>query len=212
MNAVLFDLDGVLVDSELLWARLADEVLRAAGAPRSVFGPQYRSLPISQTFALVTKELGLDADPMELRDRLLERFRERISELSPVPGAVDAVTAIQRRWSTGLVTSTPRELALLELARTGLSFRTAVCGGEAERAKPAPEPYLLAAKRLGARPERCIVVEDSSNGIASGKAAGMRVIGLLGSHNARPELAAADVIAASASHLPRLVEELSNRH
>jgi mannitol-1-/sugar-/sorbitol-6-phosphatase len=190
VQAILFDLDGVLVDSiraiELVWRRWgAHHGLDGAAIARVAHGRR-----TSETIAEVAPDLD-PATEVGLLDRMEE---EQIEGVSPVPGAAARVEALPpERWA--IVTSGSPAVAALRLRMGGIPRpRHLITAHDVCRGKPAPEGYLLAASRLGAPPDRCLVVEDAPAGVAAGKAAGMRVVGLLGTHTA-DRLAEADWLA-----------------
>ncbi len=180
MNAVVFDLDGVLVDSEPVW----EEVRRAFVAGHGgQWQPdtQHRLMGMStgEWAAYLSGELGVRLSPDEVARGVVEQMERRYEDQVPLmPGAADAVRRLAARWPLGLASSSPRALIDVVLARTGLgaSFGATVSTEEVERGKPSPDGYLLAARRLGVDPHTCVAVEDSSNGLRSADAAGMRVI------------------------------------
>jgi HAD superfamily hydrolase (TIGR01509 family) len=185
-SAIVFDLDGVLVDSEQLWddARRALVADRGAtwlpGATRAMMG-----MSAPEWSGYMHEELGVDLAPAEISSAVvdwLERiYRERLPLL---PGAVETVTALAARFPLGLASSANREIIDLVLELSGLAARFAatVSSEEVPRGKPAPDVYLEAALRLGVPPERCAAVEDSANGLRSAAAAGMTVLAIPNPH------------------------------
>jgi HAD superfamily hydrolase (TIGR01509 family) len=179
-DAVIFDLDGVLVDSELLWNRAKQDLVREAGgrwrddAPRAMMG-----MSSPEWSAYIRDALCVDRDPAEINRDVVGRL-ERLyrSSLPLLPGAVEAVQALQRRWPLGLASSSNRELIDLVLEVAGLTdaFAATVSSEEVPRGKPAPDVYLDTARRLGVDPGGCVAIEDSSNGLRAAAAAGMTVI------------------------------------
>src|SRR5918992_2187835 len=155
-------------------------------------------------------ELGLAESPDEINDEvvrlMLERYR---TELPLLPGAVEAVQRLAARSPLAVASSSNRPLieAVLDAAGLERHFRATVSSEEVPRGKPAPDVYLEAARRLGVAPERCAAIEDSSNGIRSAKAAGMRVLVLPNAHYPPTEdaLALADVVLASLDELTAAV-------
>jgi HAD superfamily hydrolase (TIGR01509 family) len=180
--AVIFDLDGVLLESEQVWNRAKRELVGERGgtwgdhAPRAMMG-----MSSPEWSRYVRDELGVDLEPRAISDAVVERV-ERIyrHELPLIDGAHAAVERLGARWPLGLASSSNREIIDLFLELSGLagSFAVTVSSEEVERGKPAPDVYLEAAGRLGAEPGSCTAVEDSENGIASARAAGMRTIAL----------------------------------
>jgi HAD superfamily hydrolase (TIGR01509 family) len=125
------------------------------------------------------RELGVDRPPEVVADEVLERMAERYGQRPPLlEGALAAVQRLAERWPLGLASSSSRRLIDLVLEAGGLArwFRATVSTEEVARGKPAPDAYLEVAARLGADPDACVAVEDSSNGVRSAAAAGMRVI------------------------------------
>jgi HAD superfamily hydrolase (TIGR01509 family) len=180
MNAVVFDLDGVLVDSEPVW----EEVRRAFVADhggRWQADTQRRLMGMStaEWAAYLGGELGVGLPADQVARGVIEQMERRYADEVPLmPGALHAVRRLAARWPLGLASSSPRALIDIVLDRTGLraSFGATVSTEEVARGKPAPDGYLLAARRLGVDPAGCAAVEDSSNGLRSAAAAGMRVI------------------------------------
>jgi len=182
IEAVVFDLDGVLIQTEELWDEVRERFVRERGgrydaaAQRAMMGMS--SLEWSR---FIHEELGVDESPeaisAEVARLLEERYRER---LPLIPGAVEAVRRLAVRWPLGLASSSNRSLIDAALRLSGLArcFRVTVSSEEVARGKPSPDVYLEAARRLGVAPERCAAVEDSHSGIRSAKAAGVRVIAI----------------------------------
>jgi HAD superfamily hydrolase (TIGR01509 family) len=180
--AVAFDLDGVLIDSEPVW----EEVRRAYVAEhggRWQPDSQRRLMGMStaEWAAYLSEELGVDRPPELVATQVLDRMAERYGDRPPLlDGAVAAVGRLAERWPLGLASSSPRRLIGLVLQVSGLAgqFGAVVSTEEVAHGKPAPDAYLEVAARLGADPRGCAAVEDSSNGVRSAAAAGMRVIAI----------------------------------
>jgi HAD superfamily hydrolase (TIGR01509 family) len=180
IDAVIFDLDGVLLDSETAWVEVKWEFTEESGghwedrAQLDMLGMS--SIEWSR---YMHDELGVPVPPerisSEVADRLAERYRERLPLL---PGAVEAVRALARDWPLGLASSSNRNVIDLALEKSGLvdAFAATVSSEEVERGKPAPDVYLEAAARLKADPGACVAIEDSTNGIRSAHAARMAVV------------------------------------
>jgi HAD superfamily hydrolase (TIGR01509 family) len=182
IDAVVFDLDGVLVDSEHVWDEARIELAAERGRPwhdqasRDMMGMS--SLEWSRYMHDV---IGLEDPPAEISAEVVRRLEEIYRRGLPLlDGAVEAVERLAARWPLGLASSSNRELIdlVLELSALAPYFRVTVSSEEVARGKPAPDVYLEAARRLGVAPERCAAVEDSENGIRSAQAAGMRVLAL----------------------------------
>ena len=201
-RAVVFDLDGVLIDSEQVW----DEVRRAVTAERggrwaeeATTALQGMSTP--EWAAYLVDRLGVAGPPDELAavvvGRMAERYRERVPLL---PGAVAAVRALSEHWPLAVASSSPPELIRAVLAAAGIAdrFRALVSSEEVPRGKPAPDVYLAAAGRLGIPADRAVAIEDSANGLRSAAAAGMTVVAVPNPHYPPP----ADALALAAASVP----------
>ena len=206
-EAVVFDLDGLLLDTEQVWDEVREALTRERGgrwherAQADMMG-----MSSKEWSRYMHEELGLAEPPEELNRLVVERMEERYREQLPlVDGAVDAVRRIGARWPLGLASSSNRELIDLALELMGVAhlFRVTVSSEEVERGKPAPDVYLEAARRLGVGPDRVVAVEDSAAGIRSAKAAGTRVIAVPNPHFPPPDdvLGLADVVLDSLADL-----------
>jgi len=207
VQAVVFDLDGVLVDSEQLWDEVREQLARERGG-RWHERAQADMMGMSSTewSRYMHDVIGLAESPEEINAEVVRRLLVRYRELLPLlPGAVEAVERLAERWPLGLASSSNREVidAVLELAGIAGYFRATVSSEEVEHGKPAPDVYLEAARRLGVDPSRCAAIEDSRNGIRSARAAGMRVIAIPNPHYPPSEdtLALADVVLQSLDEL-----------
>ena len=180
IDAVVFDMDGVLIESEEVWDEVRAAYVRARGgryddeAQRAMMGMS--STEWSQYLHDVA---GVPDEPGSINDEVLRRMLDAYRRHLPlVDGAVDAVRRLARRFPLGLASSSNRPLIDTVLEVSGLSrhFTATVSSEEVARGKPAPDVYLEAARRLAVDARRCAAVEDSHGGIRSAKAAGMRVI------------------------------------
>lgn len=180
IDGVIFDLDGVLLDSEHVWDEVREQLARERGgrwherAQREMMGMS--SLEWSR---YMHDEIGLSETPEEISAEVVRRLEALYREQLPaMPGAREAVQRLAERWPLALASSSNRELIVLALELLGVAgrFETVVSSEEVARGKPAPDVYLEAARRLGVNPDRAAAVEDSHNGIRAAKAAGMRVI------------------------------------
>jgi HAD superfamily hydrolase (TIGR01509 family) len=217
-RAVVFDLDGVIVDSEPVW----EEVRRAFVAEH---GGQWQSdsqrrlmgMSTPEWARYLSAELGVRLDPPEVARGVVDRMARRYhADLPLLPGAVAAVRRMAGRWPLGLASSSPRSLIDRVIAEAGLAdaFAVTLSTEEVARGKPAPDVYHTVAQRLAVPPEACVAVEDSSNGLRSAAAAGMVVVAV--PHPAYPPdqdaLALADRVLANLDELTAdLVTSASRR-
>jgi HAD superfamily hydrolase (TIGR01509 family) len=182
IEAVVFDLDGVLLQSEEVWDEVRERYVRErggrydAGVQRAMMGmssPEWSSY-LHETAGVADEAAAINA---EVVHRMLAAYREH---LPLIPGAVDAVGRLAAHYPLGLASSSNRELidTVLDVAGLAPLFAATVSSEEVARGKPAPDVYLEAARRLGMAPDRCAAVEDSHGGIRSARSAGMRVIAI----------------------------------
>jgi HAD superfamily hydrolase (TIGR01509 family) len=180
IRAVIFDLDGVLIESEQLW----DEARRTVAAEhhghwRDDATTAMQGMSSVEWGAYMHDVLGVDlpADAIvdDVVEHLLDRYREHVPLL---PGAVEAVRRIGAEWPLAVASSANRSVIAAVLELTGLTdaFAATVSSEEVARGKPAPDVYLEAARRLAVTERECAAVEDSTNGIRSAAAAGLRVV------------------------------------
>jgi HAD superfamily hydrolase (TIGR01509 family) len=182
IEAVVFDLDGLLIESEELWNEVREELVRERGgswtesAQRDMMG-----MSSTEWSRYIHAELGVPDPPERINELVVERMAERYrSSLPLLAGAVEAVRRIAARWPLGLASSSNRALIDRALELSGLAplFQATVSSEEVARGKPAPDVYLEAARRVGVDPSRAAAVEDSEAGLRSAQAAGMRVIAI----------------------------------
>jgi HAD superfamily hydrolase (TIGR01509 family) len=216
MTLLIFDCDGVLVDSEVIAHQTLLEALAALGLTVSL--PEAFALfsgrSLKDTTAVIERQLGhpLPAGFLEhSRGRLFARFR---AELKPVPDIVNAIRALPYPRCAASSSSPDRLSLALEVTGLAPFFEHAFSATQVERGKPAPDLFLYAARQMGAEARDCIVIEDSPLGVAAGCAAGMRVIGFAGASHATDALAdrlsaaGADRVIRTMRDLPRCVEAL----
>ena len=195
IRAVVFDLDGLLFDTENLWAEEESRMLADYGVE---YAADDRLATVGQTIdtsvAYYAHRIGLPTSAIPaLRKDLTERVRAAmIQRLRPLPGAIDLVRAIATAGlPIGIASNNDKDIALLALEVAGLAdaFHVVVSAGEVKRAKPAPDVYLRACAALGVAPSEALALEDSSSGITAARAAGMLVYAV-------PQFAETDVAAA----------------
>jgi HAD superfamily hydrolase (TIGR01509 family) len=180
IDAVIFDLDGLLLDSESAWDGARRELVAAnAGRWRDSATRDMLGMSSLEWSRYVRDELGVDKTPEEISDAVVQRLLEGYEERLPwLPGAQDAVRRMAARWPLGLASSSNKEVIQLFMETSGLGdcFEAWVSSEEVGRGKPAPDVFVEAARRVGVEPGRCAAVEDSHNGILAAHAAGMTVV------------------------------------
>ena len=207
IEAVVFDLDGVIVDSEHVWDEVREALARERGGgwhDRAQADMMGMSSPEWSRY--MHDVIGLADAPEEIDDEVVRRMQARYAaDLPLVEGAVDAVRRLAGSFRLGLASSSNRPLIDAVLEASGLAplFEATVSSEEVARGKPAPDVFLEAARRLGCAPERCAAIEDSGNGIRAAHAAGMRVVAIPNRRYPPPPdaLALADTVLASSSRL-----------
>jgi HAD superfamily hydrolase (TIGR01509 family) len=210
VSAVVFDMDGVLVDTEGYWDAARRQVADESGGrwhPDATTDMMGMSAPEWSRY--MHDELGVGAEPEEINRRVVAQVLERVEEGPPLlPGAADAVEGLAARWPLGLASSANRPVieAVLEVSGLARFFAATVSSEEVERGKPAPDVYLAAASALDVDPQTVVAIEDSSNGIRSAAAADMTVVAIPNAHfPPDPEaLALADSVIGSLDELQNL--------
>lgn len=182
LEAVVFDLDGVLIDSESVWDAARRALVAETGgrwrddATRAVLG-----MSAPEWSRYVRDELGVPLEPDDIAARVVARVLDRYRrDLPLIPGAAAAVRRLAARWRLGLASSANREVIDLVLDVAGVAdcFAATVAGEEVARGKPAPDVYLAAIGELGVAPRDAVAIEDSSNGLRAAAAAGMVVVAI----------------------------------
>lgn len=207
LEAVVFDMDGVLLDSEEIW----DEARHALALERGLDWPESAQRDMmgmsSREWSLYMHErVGLASSPEEISAEVVRRLEDLYWQHLPLlEGAVQAVERMAKRFRLGLASSSNRPIIelVLELAAVADCFEVTVSSEEVERGKPAPDVYLEALRRLGVAPERAAAIEDSTNGLLAARAAGMFVVAVPGTvfPPRADALAAADVVIDSLTEL-----------
>ena len=207
VEAVVFDLDGVIVDSEHVWDEVREELARERGGrwhDRAQTDMMGMSSPEWSRY--MHDVIGLAESPAEIDAEVVRRMLDRYTEQLPlVDGAVEAVSRLAGSFRLALASSSNRPVIDVVLEVSGLAplFEATVSSEEVERGKPAPDVFLEAAARLAVAPERCAAVEDSGNGIRAAHAADMRVLAIPNRRYPPPDdaLALADVVLDSIDEL-----------
>ncbi|YCK36913.1 HAD family hydrolase [Actinomadura sp. ATCC 39365] len=180
MEAVFFDMDGLLVDSEKVWLEIETRVMARLGAE---WTPQHQAHLVGgsmeRTLDYMLAVSGADVPAPTVQEWMVAGMVERLANgVAVMPGAAELLEALRDEGvPVGLVTSSMREIADAVLKGFGEDrFDLVVTAADVERTKPDPEPYLKAAGLLGVEPVRCVVLEDSPNGVAAATAAGCAVV------------------------------------
>jgi HAD superfamily hydrolase (TIGR01509 family) len=184
LQAVLFDMDGVLVDSEPLWFEAESAVMaRLGGSWSEDYQQQLVGGSMAVTVAYLLSRGTRRAEPAAVEQWLVDSMIDMLTSrpLPVMPGARELVGQVAAAGLPyGLVTSSERLIMDAVLAGLRADFPVAVCAQDVSRCKPDPEGYLLAAQKLGVDPRRCVVIEDSPNGVAAAEAAGCLAIAVQG--------------------------------
>jgi HAD superfamily hydrolase (TIGR01509 family) len=182
ITAVVFDLDGVLVDTEPVWAQVREQLALESGG-RWHGGAQRDMMGMSspEWSRYMHDQLGVPLEPAAISKRVVERVESRLRREVPLlPHAREAVTAMSACWPLAIASSANRPVIDLVLELSGLapSFQATISSEEVPRGKPAADVYIEAARLLGEDPARCAAIEDSANGLRAASAAGMRVVAI----------------------------------
>jgi len=207
IQAVVFDLDGVIVDSEHVWDEVREELARERGGrwhERAQADMMGMSAPEWSRY--MHDVIGLGETPAEIDELVVARMLERYAEALPlIDGAVDAVLRLADSFRLALASSSNRPVidSVLDNAELATVFEVTVSSEEVARGKPAPDVFLEAARRLDVPPGRCAAIEDSANGLRAAHAARMRVIAIPNRRYPPPgdALALADVVLESIDRL-----------
>jgi HAD superfamily hydrolase (TIGR01509 family) len=217
-EAVIFDLDGVLLDSEPRWNAAKEALVRETGGHWREDAPSVMMGMSSVEWATYLRDaLGVRMDPEAISAAVVQRMRDGYAESLPLlPGATEVVPALAGEWPLALASSSNREIIdlVLDLAGFADAFRVTLSSEEVARGKPAPDVYLEAARRLDIASARCVAIEDSSNGLRSAAAAHMTVIAVPNPHYPPDPDAlalAAATVAGVGEITPALVKKSSSR-
>ena len=180
IQAVIFDLDGVLIDSEPVWEQVRRQVVAEHGGHWAADTQQrLMGMSTAEWADYLSGQLSVDLPPEQVAALVIRQMAGRYREHLPLlPGAVEAVRGLAGRWPLGLASSAPAVLIETVLDQSGLAsaFTATMSTEQVPRGKPAPDIYLAAAGALGIDPRRGAAVEDSANGLRSAAAAGLAVV------------------------------------
>ena len=199
IEAVIFDMDGVISDTEHLHTKANNAALEEIGITISKQErDRYVGIPTKHSFKKILREHNKTLDIAALMKINNEKLRKLIvEEMKPIDGAVDLINSARNAgYKTAVVSSTEIELIEFILERIGVKdrFDRIVSGSDLDNPKPAPDVFLIAAKELGIDPKECLVIEDSANGVSAAKTAGMKCIGFISPHSGNQDLGKADII------------------
>ena len=214
IDAILFDMDGVLMDSEPLHLRATQFALGERARYTERDNQSFFGAIDTEMFRILRILFDLDAST----DELVRRKREHLVSLIRTEGrGLPGVPEIPLRLREaglrlGLVSASARPVidAILEAVGLSGAFETVVSGDEVARGKPAPDGYIMAARRLAVEPERCFVVEDTRNGVLAAKAAGMTVVAVPGPATTHEDFSPADLVLPSLEALPKVLNGNGN--
>ncbi|MFS8100488.1 HAD family phosphatase [Lentzea alba] len=205
MDAVIFDLDGVLIDSEQVWDEVRQDFAARHGGvwtPEATRAMQGMSTP--EWGSYLVSAVGVRLTPAEASAGVIAEMEKAYAAHLPViPGAVEAVREVASRFPVAIASSAPAVLIKVFLDVTGLPVPVAVSSEECAAGKPSPDVYLLAASRLGVSAGSCYAVEDSTNGLRAALAAGMTVLAVPNPHfPPAPEVLSKVTVLSSIADLP----------
>lgn len=215
IKAVIFDMDGVLVDSEYLHAFVESETAKYFGmdiSPEEVM-KKYSGVLLRTEFEdmATTFHKNIPFEKIrEVRDKiLLEQLDKGIKS---IPHAKEILEALSKNYQLGLVSSGERFYSEGVLEKLGLLnfLGVMVFGDDVKSHKPHPGPYLQAAKNLGLDPSACLVIEDSESGVKAAKSAGMKVVARVAEHNKNKDLSQADFVVEDLREIPEILEKLNS--
>jgi HAD superfamily hydrolase (TIGR01509 family) len=209
MGLIIFDCDGVLVDSEIIAHALLAQMMTDLGHPMTTAEAvrKFAGRSLADTLSLIEASLGRSI-PDDLGQRYGRLLLERLHrDLRPIAGVKAAIAAL--RYPRCVASSSSLERIRLSLEATALAslFDANIFSAtQVAHGKPAPDLYLFASRRMGAAPERCVVVEDSALGVTAGRAAGMKVIGFTGAAHTTPDAAQRLAAAGACSVISSMVD------
>ncbi|MHB8133578.1 MAG: HAD family hydrolase [Anaerolineaceae bacterium] len=216
IKAIIFDLDGLLIDSEGSWNEIRNQIFLDYGKPwTEVDHKAVMGVSTQEWTAYMLRRLGSDLDPQQLVEMVIDRLSALYRKEIPfLPGAKEAIRLAGKDYPLGLASGSHHSLLDIVTTHPELAgkFKVIISADDVNSGKPSPDVYLEAARRLKVSPENCLCLEDSGNGIRAGKAAGMKVVAVPDIRYSPPKgvLQMADVILKSLKEFtPALLERLS---
>ncbi|HEX9027284.1 MAG TPA: HAD family phosphatase [Clostridium sp.] len=203
MKAVIFDMDGVIIDSEPIHLKVDIETMKALGCNISIEElEKYVGATNEYMFADIKKNYNISKSIEEIINYKVEMTKQKIiqSDLEPIEGIKELLSELKNKnIPTAIASSSPRSFIDVVVSKFKLQdyFRFIVSGEEVANGKPAPDVYIETAKKLGMLPRDCTVIEDSKNGVLAAKAAGMKCIGFQNVNSGNQDLSKADTIVKS---------------
>jgi len=209
IEAVIWDLDGVLIDSESYHIEAEIETLKEFGIELSLpVAKEYFGIKLEDYFSDIVKRFRKNIPIHRMIARHCGTLNRYYRKIFPVtPAALEVLDALQRRYRMAIATSREKELADIALKRFSLFqfFETIVYGEDVRNGKPDPEPFLTACERLDTKPQQCVVIEDSISGVTAAKTAGMLSIVRKARHNADLDFSKADYTITDLKEIPPLL-------
>lgn len=213
IKAVIFDMDGVISDTQMFHAQAESETLKTFNiylTPQEL-STRYAGIPDQIMFRQILRRFNKQADVNEIIKKkwpIMNRIVK--NNIQPIPGVQDFVKELHKRdFLLAVASASPTHFikTILDALHIKNLFQAIVSGDEVQRGKPHPDLFFLAAKKLGVKPTSCLVIEDSTNGVKATKNAGMKCIGIITTHN-RSDLKEADLVVDSFDELT--VERVNN--
>jgi len=214
IKAVLFDVDGVLLDSEEIHYEVESKALRKFGIPATkAMARQYTGSRLDIEFTGIAKRFNKTISFKEVikeRDKLLKKALTK--GFPKAPFVKEVLSDLSKKYLLAFATMGDERFVGEEIKTSKLQqyFRVSIFGEDVSNPKPDPEVFLKAAKLLGVEPKECIVVEDSATGIKAGKNAGMLVIARKASHNQSADFSLADYVIEDLRDIPKIISHVTN--
>lgn len=211
IQGVIFDLDGVLIDSEPLYIEAEIEIFNKHGIPLTrEIAYKYLGLKFEDYINTIAHLFNKKVDNKEISKQYAERIKQIYEEgIIPItPHSLEVIAELKKNYSLALATSQDKQLAKIVIDKKGLSgfFEHGIYKQDVEHGKPDPEVFLKAAKLIDIPPQNCVVVEDAVNGMKAGKAAGMRVVARKADYNKNQDFSFADFVITDLKELPPLLK------